>query len=447
MHSSARSLDNKTGYCRSINSASVSSLQARFTSWCYISGALSYAATAVIILETGLPTSRTNFVLKGIYLAFYLFVIFRVFLRDGLNFPRSFKWFAAFFIIYSCRLVFDVSIRGVQFANQEWHYVYAYFFGATLVPCFALFMSARYINAVLLFWDSFLVVAAANLLLLYYLLTKTGQTSAEMIGSRVNIQSSNELGTDSTFINPILIGQLGAILLIFCSTLLFNRIKSQNFIWYIAGGLLGVYNIMISSSRGPFLLALTGVFVALIHSVHWNSGAKGYLAKLIGWLLLVVVSAVPVVSWLLANYEISMLQRMETFLLERAAGGREARDEVFADAWNQFISSPIFGDQFVVRLGGGYPHNIVVETLMATGLVGGSLFLGLLWLITLKVRRIMFDGYFPFEFMIISMACFFFLSGLTSGSIFVNPEIWLSLAVVLAMPISKTASVCTGRGL
>ena len=43
--------------------------------------------------------------------------------------------------------------------------------------------------------------------------------------------------------------------------------------------------------------------------------------------------------------------------------------------YNQFITNPLFGDFLEERVSKEYPHNLILESFMATGIFGGSLFL------------------------------------------------------------------------
>src|SRR5690606_36510269 len=49
------------------------------------------------------------------------------------------------------------------------------------------------------------------------------------------------------------------------------------------------------------------------------------------------------------------------------------RDNAYEISLNQFYSSPLFGDYFVMTSGplqGLYPHNILIESLMTLGIIG-----------------------------------------------------------------------------
>jgi hypothetical protein len=50
---------------------------------------------------------------------------------------------------------------------------------------------------------------------------------------------------------------------------------------------------------------------------------------------------------------------------------------LWAGAWEQFIEHPILGSGLEEKTFRFYPHNMVLESLMATGVLGGALFIGI----------------------------------------------------------------------
>lgn len=408
--------------------------QSALSSWCYILGAISYPVTAVLILTLGLPTSATNIALKSLYLGFYLLVILSLVLKRSVRVPPSFIFFLSFFGLYSCRLVWDVSFRGIPFSSGGAFYVYAYYFGATLIPCVALFCSYRYINPESFFWKSYWVLVVANILLLYYLLTSGTQSYVEMMAGRANVQSDNEMGTESTFINPIMIGQMGAVMVIHTVNLLLKGIRKRYALFYIGAGAIGFANVLLGASRGPLLFMTLGVLIAWVHHVYWRPKTSMFFIKITVGLVLLVLSFTLVLRPLMEQYDIFLFQRVEMFLEGRKNAEKEDRDVLISGGIDQFLQNPAVGDQYVMRGGNGYPHNILVEVLMATGIVGSILFLLMLGVMFLKMYRLTFTSYQPYPFMLMCMGFFFFTSGFTSGSLFVNPEIWLSVAMILALP-------------
>ena len=99
-----------------------------------------------------------------------------------------------------------------------------------------------------------------------------------------------------------------------------------------------------------------------------------------------------------------------------------SRNYLFDDAFLLFQKSPIFGSQFVTT-GGGYPHNLLIEVPMSLGIIGLIFFFYILINIFFKLYKIFLIPNLQIEIFGIICVCLIVLFlGLTSGSIFVNPE-------------------------
>jgi O-antigen ligase len=65
------------------------------------------------------------------------------------------------------------------------------------------------------------------------------------------------------------------------------------------------------------------------------------------------------------------------------------RIELMTSAWHGFKAQPLFGSGFEERTSGYYPHNVVVEAFMATGMLGGVIFLLLIAMTLRAALRLM----------------------------------------------------------
>src|SRR5690606_721606 len=90
----------------------------------------------------------------------------------------------------------------------------------------------------------------------------------------------------------------------------------------------------------------------------------------------------------LSGFHSGFIQRV---LLSFESGDSSGRDVIYATMWEQIKDAPIFGQYFVVKSGeyiGYYPHNMVLEALGATGIIGGVFFV--VWLVRMVVRSVKF---------------------------------------------------------
>jgi O-antigen ligase len=122
---------------------------------------------------------------------------------------------------------------------------------------------------------------------------------------------------------------------------------------------------------------------------------------------------------LVADVDFEFITRI-AFSLEGGIEG-EDRDLSIVAAWQDFLRNPIIGSSFVGTLDGYYPHNIVVEALMATGIVGGVWFVAYLLIVLFKCFGLLYKKIsFPFAIIMLVMVA----SSLLSGALFMGVDIW-----------------------
>lgn len=155
-------------------------------------------------------------------------------------------------------------------------------------------------------------------------------------------------------------GHLGTTLAVFSLFyLMFTQPVSKDKVIYAFGLILGIISIIIFRARSPFLafvivslyfiiikkdvkllLLFAGIFILSIISIYWIGGK---------------------------NPEgIQFANRMYRWIFE---GDTSLREPLFERGMNIFKSNPLFGGR-VYYEDGFYPHNLILELLMATGLIG-----------------------------------------------------------------------------
>src|SRR5690606_23488506 len=120
---------------------------------------------------------------------------------------------------------------------------------------------------------------------------------------------------------------------------------------------------------------------------------------------------------------------------DQLRGNNSNEDErvvLYRNALEQFISSPIYGDQVMVKEIHSYPHNLVMEVLMALGIIG---FIPLLMIFRNFFKRfVSVIKCSMFNFIIFFLiAINFIFQSLTSFSIFTNPGLWMILGLCLSI--------------
>ncbi|SEV94359.1 O-Antigen ligase [Chryseobacterium wanjuense] len=166
-------------------------------------------------------------------------------------------------------------------------------------------------------------------------------------------------------LNTVSFGKTSTILFFICFISLLKYKKNLLSIVFIIGMLLGLYNIFVAGSRGPLIQLI--VIISLYTFVHIRQVRLKYV-------LLAFIVGIVLLNLFPSYFEASKLvfQRIgETGFT--ANENDQFRAMLLKSAWNQFLDHPFFGDAIETSMGNAYPHNIILESFMAMGIVGGLL--------------------------------------------------------------------------
>ena len=154
-------------------------------------------------------------------------------------------------------------------------------------------------------------------------------------------------------------GHLGASLALISLFFIFFDAKGLSLYITGYGLLLGLYTIFIAGARSPFLAIMVVVPYLLIVKRNF---------KFIGMFLLLLCLAIVGIYYFGKSdqYEIMFVDRTYKWLFE---GDNSLRTPLFERAVDIFKASQLFGGRTHYE-DGMYPHNLFLELLMATGVVG-----------------------------------------------------------------------------
>ena len=230
-------------------------------------------------------------------------------------------------------------------------------------------------------------------------------------------------------LNPTALGYYSAsgIILIFSKiitskekiSLNFNSCKLAIFLF------LNLIVLLLSASRGPFL----GLVLVLSIQVFpkFSVLRKNIFPILIGILTLLA---------LLLRFDIITSMFLGRFTNIDFGEGNLLDGELRFILWNYafqyFLNNPILGIHTTTDI--GYPHNIFIEILMSTGLVGGVIF-AIIYFRTLKKILLLSKLNSPFIwpgllFILHSIVGFF------AGSIYSSRYLWWSLGILISLNIA-----------
>jgi len=270
-----------------------------------------------------------------------------------------------FIILYSIRLIYDLGYNSYLVRDTN-EYLF-FWFGICLVPGIS-FLFLKSENAKKYLYLSWLFLAISSVLVLP-LLSQNSLIQGRLSGAALN---------------PISLGhQSASLILIAIYNLLQNKTndavnhKARNFINNkIVNALLiilGITLIIFSASRGPVIALIVVIILQLIKSIRWNLSYI-YFFKVTS-LSIFITAIVTFSSSFAIDSGSKFLDRFSSLLSgDEFNSNFVQRPELFSKAIELIAEYPIFGYGLEVP-NIGYPHNLILEAFLATGILGGFLFL------------------------------------------------------------------------
>jgi O-antigen ligase len=321
-----------------------------------------------------------------------------------------------FWALYLMRLVLDTSAAPIDLRMSAAEY-YSYAVGSTLLPMLALLViptarSLFYARRGLLYVGA--IACVLNAVLAY----------APMTGAPGNALFSARLQTE-TF-NAISLGHTGVMVALLAGFELTGRpSRLVAFVSVLCLG-LGIGVMTASGSRGPLLSLLVG-FAALAAIAIKRGRGGGFIVALIA-----VAGASTVAFFAIEDLaQLVNVFRFGGVMDPDYDPSASARLVLFRSALKLFAENPFFGAHLELPGSGYYPHNIVLESLMTTGIIGGIaliIAIGGAFVAAMRVVRLApVFGWVSVLFVQQQVGVQF------SGAIAGSPEMWALLAAVVSI--------------
>jgi len=247
------------------------------------------------------------------------------------------------------------------------------------------------------------------------------------VGLRGVMQGSILYRLATPVLNPISVGHVGVSVLIvtLCGFAGAGRLARLLRILLVV---LSVGVVVATVSRGPIAAALVAsMLLALRPRPGQSIGLGGVVLRLvlIGGGVAAVVLAI---NYLEAIGIIDVVARLTDTLQDVAAQDRLA---MVVGAWQQFTESPLLGSAMVERRFMENPHNVVVESLMALGILGLALLLAVLWASGTAALRLLRSA--PRHAWVGLIYVQYVINAMLSGSLFTDSAFWFFGLAVLAV--------------
>ncbi|WP_347158207.1 O-antigen ligase family protein [Pontibacter chitinilyticus] len=295
---------------------------------------------------------------RGVVLLWSLYILFRGTMWKGHQTFPALQWvfFFTFWALYVFRMVYDlyyVGIKATVFPNTSDYLLNAV--GVCIIPAAAI----RYADNVDYAW----VLKWFFRLLMLALLTSLFLNLSNPLNEEV---THNGQYNGSSAMNTISYGHYGVTFALL-SMFLFTRSEGlYKKLFYIACFFFGIFIMYLAGSRSPLVALL---FCLLFFQINNTGIVKG--------LLFIMLLTVPLIIFsdqiieLLSGFGGSFINRVLSTINN---GNSSGRDLLYAEAIKEILDSPIIGTSFLLQEGVGagfYPHNMILESFMATGFIGG----------------------------------------------------------------------------
>jgi hypothetical protein len=308
-----------------------------------------------------------------------------------------------FWFIYLYRLVIDLEVFHIATGSS---YSKSYFYLFTLGVTFAPMVAMSFLKPI----DFDYLIRDLKKVLLFFNLIVTVFVLKQLFWGDEHHQRFSLERNGIEFLNPITIGVYATILILVC---LFSAKKQLSDYF---GLLMGGISLFAAASKGPLLFATLTILVASIHNL--NLFFKNYLDFILKMTLVIAA----VFTLFLFSSNMVIMERVVNFNADQSSS---ERIDILSNALSQFLSDPITGSHFLVFKTKLYSHNILLDALLANGIVGIFILLPALMVFFL----ILFKNKFKSIFLVIVLYLFFCAN--TSGSIYSSNEFWIALAIVL----------------
>lgn len=408
--------------------------------WLCVFTAFFYPLSVFLILTMGVPSTPVNVGFRAASAAVSLLAIALWILnpRHRLKLLKPAWFLFIFWFFYTIRLLYDIEIAGVKFGGKPKSLIYGFAFGNILLPLIATTLWIRQIKTDKIIKVIYWFLILANVLTLITLIKQNGGFSISMFYSRANAFSDANKG-DESILNPITIGFFGGLLstCAIYSVLIVKRSK----IWiHLPIFVLGLLLLVLGASRGPFVSTFLTMIICLMYRFRISYSKSITFMKLGLGVFLIVLTLNKTVLQNFSLDDFQMYNRMSKFMEDQQKDRTEKRDLSFASAWQDFLDSPIIGKQFVGTFDNFYPHNIILELFMATGLIGAFLFFGFLLPVLYKMLLSYINRdneYFFFALLF----CPILIGRMFSGALFMSIDLWLIMTLMISMRVKPKARI------
>lgn len=338
-------------------------------------------------------------------------------LHPTIRAQRALIFFVFFSFAYLARII--IEMHGPDNYHISVHEFLLYFLSFVLIPLILLsqfrFSAEQYD---LIFYSIFIgCIILAFFVIFFY---------RELIGQVSRISQVEQSGN---YISPLALSYTSALGIgIGTMYIITNSVTKKKRIIIIFGILMCLPMFFLGASRG----SIVALAVPFLFYFIFSQGVRRRIFLIVSLVLLTILFTVA--QQYLGTGVFDRFFSIQ-YDIERGASS-VVRLEIWKNTWQQFLSSPIFGNSLESDWLGYHPHNLILEVLVTTGLLGFVPFVAFLIIVLRKSARLIQTR--PDYSWIIVIFTQAFTAHLFSGAIY--SAAWLALGAAMIIGFSKTAS-------
>ena len=246
-----------------------------------------YPLTASLMLILGVNDSTPiNFSLRLFYLIISLYLI-SVNFSNILKINKYVKLIFVFWIIYSFRLLIDMSLHNLTFKSD--FFIFSFAYGNGLIPMIAIVVSKSYFNLEKAAEFIHYTVLTSCILIVFNLIN-TPEVFELIFERRVSVGNEG----NEHLLNPIAISFSGVILFISSLYKLIKKIK----IFFLITCLIGLFCLVLGASRSPTLIAIL-ISIFLLFKVKRNQ-----------IIYLIFIPLIILLQFIILNFDLLIVDRI-----------------------------------------------------------------------------------------------------------------------------------------
>lgn len=337
----------------------------------------------------------------------YLYVKTRV--KNKKN--KSIKYFTFFSIAYLIRIFIEYLKYDALYMSETMFLFY--FLSFVVIPLYLISNTNFSLKDYRIIFNTIIIGSVSVAILTYFFY-------GNLIGEVTRI--SQEIGKEENYISPLALSYTSVLGIgTAISYILTNKLNNIRLFILLFSIILCFIPFFLGASRGSVFAALIPLFLYFIT-------AKGLTKKIkFVFIVLVFLSLVVLAT---KYFGVGVFDRFTNISRDIEMGSTSAiRLMIWKDGIRQFLENPLFGNSLQSELVHHHPHNILIESLMSTGIIGSIPLFIFFFIVFKKVIVIIRNA--PKYFWITNIFLTGFTMNMFSGAIWGMSWVALGSALIL----------------